>query len=214
MESHQIKFPQTTHYYTIGQPSKKIKQLFFVFHGYGQLASRIIRKFDQLDDRCLIVAPEGFSRFYWNESKGIVGASWMTKKDRLVEIEDYCNYLEYLYSYFTKQLSDDVQINLLGFSQGGATAVRWVERYRPKIDNLILWGAGFPMDLNYLPLKKYLSDIGVYLVYGKQDEYLTEERIDKHQGFTQQQELAFETIWFEGKHVIERSVLHQLVERL
>ena len=89
MQSHKIKFPCTAHYYTIGTPSDKIKRVFFVLHGYGQLASQIIHKFDAVMEDTLIVAPEGLSRFYWNESKGIVGASWMTKKDRLDEIEDY-----------------------------------------------------------------------------------------------------------------------------
>lgn len=214
MQSYQIKFPRTAHYYTLGTPSSSIKKLFFVFHGYGQLASRIIKKFDQLGDDCLIVAPEGFSRFYWKETQGIVGASWMTKVNRLEEIEDYCNYIEHLYHQYKNQLAEDVEINILGFSQGGATAVRWIERNRPKFNNLILWGAGFPTDLQYLSLKEYLSSKKIFLVYGRQDEYLSEKRLEAHDAFVKTQALNFEMVWFEGKHVIDRNVLHELVERL
>ena len=211
MEAHQLKFPRTAHYYTIGTPSEKTKQVFFVFHGYGQLASQIVHKFDQLGEEVVVVAPEGFSRFYWSEEKGIVGASWMTKQDRLSEIEDYCNYIEYLYHHYLNLLPSDVQINVLGFSQGGATAMRWVERNRPKIDHLILWGAAFPMDLNYLPMKAYLSSMKIYVVYGRQDQFITEERVQAHEEFTKAQELDFEMVWFEGKHVVDRKVLYDLV---
>lgn len=214
MQPHQIKFPKTAHYYSLGTASIHTKKFFIVLHGYGQLASHIIHKFNQFQEDCFIVAPEGFSRFYWNEQKGIVGASWMTKADRLVEIEDYCNYLEHLYNQYICQLPKEVEINILGFSQGGATAMRWIERNRPKFNNLILWGASFPMDLHYLPMKPYLEDKKIYVVYGKQDEYLSPERIQKHEAFTQEQELDFEMIWFEGKHVIDRAVLHDLVQRL
>jgi predicted esterase len=214
MQAHQIKFPRTAHYYTLGKPSKTTKKFFIVLHGYGQLASQIIHKFSDLEDDAFILAPEGFSRFYWNEKKGIVGASWMTKADRLSEIEDYCNYIEHLYYQYKNQLPEDVEINILGFSQGGATAVRWMERNHPKFDNLILWGAAFPTDLSYLPMKDYLQDKKLYVVYGKDDEYLSAERIKMHDMFTQQQELEFEMIWFEGKHVIDRTVLNELVQRL
>ncbi|MFT5647005.1 MAG: putative esterase [Aureispira sp.] len=214
MQAHQIKFPRTAHYCTLGKPSKSTKKFFIVLHGYGQLASQIIHKFRDLEADSFILAPEGFSRFYWNERKGIVGASWMTKADRLSEIEDYCNYIEHLYYQYKNQLSEDVEINILGFSQGGATAVRWIERNRPKFNNLILWGAAFPTDLSYLPMKDYLQNKKLYVVYGKDDEYLKAENIKMHDMFTQQQELEFEMIWFEGRHVIDRTVLHDLVGRL
>ena len=214
MQAHQIKFPRTAHYSTLGNPSKTTKKFFVLLHGYGQLASQIIHKFKGLETDTFVLAPEGFSRFYWNERKGIVGASWMTKADRLSEIEDYCNYIEHLYFYYKNQLAEDVEINILGFSQGGATAVRWIERNRPKFDNLILWGAAFPTDLAYLPMKDYLQNKKLYVVYGKDDPYLNAENIKTQDLFTQQQALEFEMIWFEGKHVIDRTVLKELVERL
>ncbi len=214
MQAHQIKFPRTAHYYTIGKPSAEIKKLIFVFHGYGQLASQIIHKFDAVGDDTLVVAPEGFSRFYWNEAKGIVGASWMTKKDRLSEIEDYCNYLEYLFHHFTNLVATDAKVVVIGFSQGGATAVRWLERNRPAINHLVLWGAAFPMDLNYLPMHSYLKNIETHLVYGTKDQYLSDERIKMHDLFTKQQQLSYSMIWFEGKHELDRTTLYQLLSSI
>jgi predicted esterase len=214
MQSHQIKFQRTARYYTLNSPSPSTKKIFFVFHGYGQLASHFIHKFDQLSKECLIVAPEGFSRFYWNEAKGLVGASWMTKENRLEEIEDYCNYIEHLYNDYRTKVPEDVQINILGFSQGGATAVRWIERNRPQFNNLILWGAAFPEDLQYIGMKEYLSDKGLHVVYGRQDPYITKESVNKQLLFTEQQELDIELTWFEGRHEIDRKVLDNLINRI
>lgn len=214
MQEHQIKFSKTAHYYTLGEPSANCKKVFFVLHGYGQLASRIIYKFDQLPPPYLIVAPEGFSRFYWNEKKGIVGASWMTKADRLNEIEDYANYIQHLYAHFIAQLPADVEINVLGFSQGGATAVRWIEKKQPLFHNLILWGAAFPEDLDYKSLQNYLQDKHLYVVHGRQDPYLSSEKINKHQAFCLDQGLDFEAIWFDGTHEIDRNILEQLIQKL
>ncbi|MCP4442443.1 MAG: phospholipase [Aureispira sp.] len=210
MNEHHIKFERTAHYYTLGEPNKEAKQFWLVCHGYGQLASRIIKKFNQLPN-AFILAPEGFSRFYWSEKDSLVGASWMTRKDRLSEIEDYCNYISQLYNSYKEQLADDVQINILGFSQGGATVVRWMERMQPDFDNLILWGAGFPPDLEYKPLHNYLENKKLWVVQGKTDHYLTEERLAKHEQFMKSQGLDCEEVWFDGGHEIDRAILNDLL---
>lgn len=213
MEVHQVKIPTTAHYYTIGIPSPNIKHIYFVLHGYGQLASQIIHKFDEVEPDTLIIAPEGLSRFYWNEQKGIVGASWMTKKDRIVEIQDYCDYLQYLYDKFIPLVHQDVVVNLLGFSQGGATAVRWLEQSNILVDNLILWGAGFPKDIDYLSNREYWGGLKKYVIIGKQDEYLTDERLGEQASFCKKQQLDYQPIWFEGKHEIPRTVLYPLIKQ-
>ena len=47
-------------------------------------------------DKNTIIAPEGLSRFYKNGFYGEVVSSWMTKEDRLNEINDYILYLDTL----------------------------------------------------------------------------------------------------------------------
>jgi predicted esterase len=213
MQPHQIKFPRTAHYCTSGTISENTKKFFIVFHGYGQLASHIIYKFKKVEEDVFVVAPEGASRFYWDEGKNIIGASWMTEKDREVEIEDFCNYIEYLYHFYKNQLPEDVEVNILGFSQGGATAVRWIERNRPNFKNLFLWGAGFPLDIKYIPMKEYLSDKSLHLVYGHHDPYVTEKRMDAQKILHREQGLQFEITWFDGDHEIVRDVLHDIIDK-
>ena len=176
-------------------------------HGYGQLASYMIYKFDQLEEGYSVVAPEGFSRFYWKEKKGIVGASWMTKQDRLSEIEDYTNYLQHLYEQFLAQVPKGTPVTVLGFSQGGATAARWLHRLQPDVQQVLLWGAGFPEDLDYSAQLDYWNSMDVRLVQGRQDEYLTQARYERQIAFLEGQGLKTQTRWYEGGHAIDRTVL-------
>ncbi len=214
-ESHSTRVERTAHYYTIGKPGPHIKKLWIVCHGYGQLASRIIQKFNDLDDgQTLIIAPEGLSRFYWQGVTGHVAASWMTKMDRLEEIADYTRYIKSLYELYTAQIAEDAKIILFGFSQGCATQCRWVMREFPKFDHLILWGGRFPEDLDYRPHQQYFANKDIHFLYGDEDQYITREFIDWQENFAKEQSLEYQTTKFKGKHVIDRAVLKELAERL
>ena len=216
MKSHKILFEKTAHYFTLGEPTHNTKYFWIVCHGYGQLASKIIYKFDDLDlSENFILAPEGLSRFYWNRAAPEpVGSSWMTKKDRLDEIADYTRFIKKLYSENLSQLNENVKIILLGFSQGCATQVRWIMREFPKIDHLVLWAGLLPEDLDYTPHQDYLSKIKKHWIYGTDDQFLTEKTISWHHEFMKEQKLEFETTIFEGKHKIERSILHDWFSKL
>src|SRR5258708_18756313 len=99
MQEHHIGVTRSARYFTLGDSSRGVGEVWFVCHGYGQLASRFLEKLRVLDDgRRYLVAPEGLSRFYLSESptERRVGASWMTREHRLAEIEDYVRYLHAL----------------------------------------------------------------------------------------------------------------------
>ena len=216
MKSHKVLFEKTAHYFTLGEANKETKYFCLVTHGYGQLASRFIYKFDQLDlTENFILAPEGLSRFYWKRSApNPVGASWMTKENRLDEIADYTRYIKKLYEEYKSQMSADVKIIMLGFSQGCATQMRWITREFPDFDHLILWAGLLPEDLDYTPHQDYFSKKNLKWVYGNEDEFLKEKHITWHQQFMQEQSLDLESIEFAGKHVIDRKILKEVFEKI
>lgn len=216
MKSHKILFEKTAHYFTLGEANKSTKYFWLVTHGYGQLASKFIYKFDQLDlHESFVLAPEGLSRFYWNRSApNPVGSSWMTKENRLDEIADYTRYIKQLYHEYLSQMSNDVKIILLGFSQGCATQIRWITHEFPQFDHLILWAGLLPEDLDYLPHQAYFSSKNLIWVHGNNDEFLKEKHINWHHEFMKEQNLDFETVEFEGKHVIDRKVLNDIFEKI
>ena len=211
IQAHKLTISKTAHYYSLGQPGKHIRELWIVCHGYGQLASDIITELSILDNgKRYIVAPEGLSRFYWGGFVGPVAASWMTSKDRLDEIADYSNYLTQLLNLIRSELPKPVKVILLGFSQGTATQCRWIIQHHPSFDQLILWAGLIPEDIDYQPHLSYLKDKPIYFVYGKQDRFLTAERLQAHQGLINEQKLAVQQIAFDGKHKIDPEVLDNL----
>ena len=82
--SHHLSVEKTARYFTMGEGKANCQYLWIVLHGYGQLASSVIKRFKTLDpDKHFVLAPEGLSRFYWGEGfGGKAVASWMTSEDR------------------------------------------------------------------------------------------------------------------------------------
>jgi predicted esterase len=213
MQHHKIKVEKTAHYYTHGQLAEQTKYLWFVTHGYGQLASHIIRKFEGFDaDEHMVVAPEALNRFYWNMRDNIVGANWMTKQDRLDDIADYSAYLSTVFNQFAAHISPNTRVILLGFSQGCATQIRWILRGMPAFHQLIMWGGILPEDIDYKPFTHYFSDKKLHFVCGDNDEFINQERIDWHIEFANAQGLDVIYHPFVGKHEILTAKLQSIFE--
>src|SRR6266550_3439645 len=133
VSEHHLSVARTARYYTLGEPGAT--EVWFVCHGYGQLAGRFLRRFEPIADGSrLVVAPEGLNRFYVGSGEHRdqpVGATWMTREDRLNEIADYVKYLDAVYADVFGGKPTAARVRALGFSQGAATASRWVARARP-----------------------------------------------------------------------------------
>src|SRR5690606_1685146 len=138
-----------------------------------------IKKFDVLNDGShLIVAPEGLSRFYLEGFSGKVGATWMTREERETDIQNYLTYLETLaISIVNQTAAANLSITLLGFSQGAATASRWMTETSLTISRFILWGGIFPPDLNQEKAREKLLTSKNYLVVGNKDTFFRASRI-------------------------------------
>ena len=188
-------------------------RIWIVLHGYGQLAPFFIRKFQVLESSNLILAPEGLHRFYLKGSAGRVGASWMTKEDRLTDISNYQNYLGNLI-LSTHNSHPDKEIVLLGFSQGAATASRVFSAHHTLINTLVLWSSVFPPDMDYEIDAKALNSSNVFMIYGDDDEYYSIEDFRKHAEEIKSHGIKLTTIEFEGPHNILADPLLQLEDQL
>ena len=187
---HHITVARTARYAAVGAPGAA--ELWVVCHGYRQLARRFIREFQGIAGaERRIVAPEGLSRFYLDEEGGPhgpearVGATWMTREDRIAEIDDYVAYLDALAERESEQTDVGVRVSgpgrsritALGFSQGTATVARWAVQGRTRIDRLILWGGGLPHDLDVAAARERLQGVRVALVYGAEDPFVRAEAV-------------------------------------
>ena len=137
-------------YFLSQKPHAQIDEVWIVLHGYGQLANSFLNWFNPIFSKNkLFISPEGLHRFYWQGFNGKVAASWMTKEDRLDDIKDYVIYLNNILDHIKPQLSANTFYHLLGFSQGAATACRWLDLGSIELHSLTLWGGTFPDDIDY-----------------------------------------------------------------
>ena len=212
MKEQLITTDYTARYYTLGKINEDPRQeVWVVLHGYGQLAQYFIRKFEPLlQDDVYVVAPEGLSLFYLQGTEGRVGATWMTSEFRVHAINNYLVYLQKLYQNLGLQ---NKRVVLFSFSQGGATLIRWVVKYRLSFYKMIVWAGGFPSDVDPVASREVFLHQSIYYVYGDQDQYITAERFAD-------QELLFERfgfrpkiVRFAGGHSVDPLVLRQLQQK-
>jgi predicted esterase len=211
MNEHHLTVRRNARYFTLGMPGREI---WFVLHGYGQLAARFLSGFEPINDGSrLIVAPEALSRFYVDHADRKVGASWMTREDRLAEIADYVPYLDAVFQDALGSVErSGVTVHVLGFSQGAATGSRWVAQGAVVPDRLILWGGEVPPDL---PLDRSesrdrLSRVRLTLVVGSRDEFVTPKVLARDTGRLDAAGVRYSVVRYEGGHEIDAKVLGQL----
>ena len=216
MNEKNITVNKTARYFILGESGDQINSIWFICHGYGQLASYFLRNFEVLNNgKNLLVAPEGLHRFYLKGYSDRVGASWMTKEDRLNDIKDYINFLDALYQEVISPFKGrKVKINVLGFSQGAATVSRWVAHKSFKPDNLILWSGAFPKDLPLEADFALFNSFKTLFIIGDQDEFINPSQAEEEENMLKQKGIPFELIKFNGKHEINTKVLKDIAEKI
>lgn len=208
---HKLVISTTARYFSHGNP--EAKNLIVALHGYGQLASYFIQKFQFLDPKkYFVIAPEGLHRFYLNGTSGRVGASWMTKENREDDIKNYLTYLNTLVQEICSKNQFEKKI-LIGFSQGGATASRLIGSGLQNFEGFLLWAAVFPPDMNRLEMGKFSSTKN-YLVIGNEDPYYSAEAIVHEQEKLKETGMKFEVMHFNGKHTIHAETLKNILDEI
>jgi len=210
-----LEVQRTARYYTLGSAADA-RDVWFVLHGYGQLARRFLRHFRPIAvPERLLIAPEALNRYYSEYEPGYhrpdahVGATWMTREDRLHEITDYVRYLDQLYAEILAPPSfGNARRVLLGFSQGAATAARWAALGQAGFDRVILWGGFPPPELARGPA--LFRDAGLTVVFGRTDAYASAARVQAESAVLAAAGVTHRLCWFEGGHEIDADTLAEL----
>lgn len=210
-----MRVPRTARYWASGDPAAAT-DLWIILHGYGQLASELLTSAAALGGGGrLVVAPEALSRFYAAPAEGGshaeagVGASWMTREDREHEIEDYVSYLDALLSRVMAPLNGRPRVHLLGFSQGVATAARWVAAGGVRPATLVLWGSLPPADLDEAGRRRFRG-LDVRLVHGTRDRLVSPDALQATVGRLRRDGAEVSVHTFEGGHRLDDQVLAAL----
>lgn len=212
MKENHLLTQKTARYYTLGELNTHTRHVWFVLHGFGQLAGKFIKEFEPLlAPGVFIIAPEALNHFYLKGPGGEVGATWMTKEDRLNEIKDYVNYLDDVYELFDLEQYPETKITALGFSQGSSTVSRWVNATQHRIDTLICYAGEvgaevFPIN-EHSPLRRTEN----HYMYGTRDEFFPLELI-REAAKGKYSEMNFTIHEFEGGHQIKPELLKPLLD--
>jgi len=215
---HHIQVGRTARYYTIGEPGPETRDVWFVCHGYGQLAGDFIRELEPIAEASrLIVAPEALSRYYlrteptFHSAEAKAGATWMTREDRDSDIADYVAYLDALYDeIFARVQRENASVTVLGFSQGGATANRWLTRGRARADRLIMWGALLAGDSDLNQAATFFRNVQLTIVYGTRDQFAGEGMIADYEKLLREKNIPYELVTLDGGHRMDREALKKL----
>ena len=207
-----ISISKTARFYTYGNP-KTAKRVWLVLHGYGQLAKYFIKNFEHLNpDEHFVVAPEGLYRFYLNGFSGRVGATWMTKEARLDDIADYVNFLNQVYETTIQPiLTENKSFICFGFSQGVATASRWIAYGKHKPHKAIFWAGSFPPDLEPVEAEKSFETIQTLCCTGDEDPFVNESHVEETKKHLAALNINADWITYSGAHSIPKSELDRII---
>jgi predicted esterase len=206
LKKNHIQVTKTARYFTLGELNEHTLEVWFVLHGYAQLASDFMKDFEGLDNGTrFIVAPEGLNKFYAKGFGGKPAATWMTSEDRETEIIDYINYLNTLYQSLNIPLH--IKVTVLGFSQGVATASRFIHHTQQKVDAFIIYAGEIASEL-INPISTPISKLPITYITGKTDPFITPEKQQKI--YDLMNHLDAKIIEFSGGHEIKKEVLLRL----
>ena len=211
-EEKHISYTTTNTYSTLNTLNENTKNVWIVFHGIGFLSKYFLKYFKGLPkEENYIIAPQAPAKYYLNKDFKHVGASWLTKENKIMETKNVLSYMDNLYAL--EKIPDHCQLIILGFSQGVSIATRWVAKSEISFDQLILYAGGIPEELTPEDFKFSESkNSKIKLVIGNKDEFITEARLKKEQ---EKVDSLFcgraQFIKFEGGHEIKMEVLNNLV---
>ena len=213
---------RTGRYAMAGAEPAAASRIWFALHGYGQLATRFLRPFEGLipADTC-VVAPEGLSRFYLESPRADgshmqrIGATWLTRESRDTEIEDVRLWLDRVHdevvgeSLRARGVSPSTAV--LGFSQGVATAMRWVASGHVRPRCFVAWAGGLAHDVAEDDFRARLIGADTVLVAGLRDSFATEEARAKVRADFAQYHAAPREISYDGEHHLDSATLVELL---
>ena len=98
-EEKTVSYTTTNTYQTLNTFTQKTEVIWMVCHGLGHLTKYFLNHFEKLDpEKHYIIAPQAPSKYYQDKRYKYVGASWLTRENTDIEIENVLNYLDQVYT--------------------------------------------------------------------------------------------------------------------
>ncbi|GGW64342.1 putative esterase [Winogradskyella epiphytica] len=206
----EITYTTSNSYSTLNKLTEKTNTVWFVCHGMGYLSRYFLRYFKTLNsEENYIIAPQAPSKYYI-QPKMHVGANWLTRDNTASGTENIINYFDAVLE--AENLPDDINLVVLGYSQGVSVAMRYLAKRKLQCSQLVLHSGGIPKELIAEDFEYLSKNTKVKLIYGTEDEYLNKERIEqesKRVGEIFGDRITI--IPFKGKHEVNVELIENLI---
>ena len=168
------------------------------FHGYAEPAEMQLDRLRIIpgSERWTIVAVQGLHRFYNRRDQQVI-ASWMTRQDRELAMDDNRAYIAAVVDTVWTAQSASGGAVFTGFSQGVAMAFRAATASNRPIAGVIAVGGDVPPELD----RGMLARLGhVLICRGVGDEWYTTEKFEADQTRLRGAGLVVTALEFDGGH--------------
>ena len=207
----EISYKSTNSYSTLNNLTEATKNVWFVCHGMSYLSRYFLKYFKDLDsEENYIIAPQAQGKYYIPPAYKHVGASWLTKENTLRETENVMRYFDAVLE--AEHIPADKNLIVLGYSQGVSVAMRYIAKRQLQCKQLVLMSGGIPKELVVNDFKFLEGKAKISMIYGTQDEFLNEERMQNESNRVI--ELFgnnVNIVPFDGKHVVNVELINTLV---
>lgn len=206
MNEKQVSYRSTNTYSTLNEITDKTENVWMVFHGIDYLSRYFLKYFRHLNqEKNYIIAPQAPSKYYLNGKYEHVGASWATKENTELEIQNVLSYLDKLYEQ--EGLKNANNLVLFGYSQGVSIVTRWIARRKIKCSKLILNSGRLPNELKPEDFA-FLEDTEISFIYGTEDPFVNKEFLDSEEKRIRElfpNNLTF--VPFDGGHEVNKEII-------
>lgn len=214
MSKHFLEVGQRQRVDVLGDLDDNTTDVWIALHGYGQLVEYFQRHFRGLVTPArAFVFPQGAHKFYLQGTDGRVGASWMTKEDRLIDIDNQRLFLNGV-CHWAELKAPKARFHMVGFSQGVATGMRFLGHSRIHFHSLLAWAGSWPPDLDENSQKATL-DVEMSAWFGTVDPFIDEAK--KQERITHYKEnygIAPDVGLYVGAHTFDSDILAKEIARL
>ncbi|WP_418638912.1 alpha/beta hydrolase [Winogradskyella sp.] len=206
----EISYTSTNSYSTLNTLTERTKTVWLVCHGMGYMSRYFLKYFKGLNaEDNYIIAPQAPSKFYI-QPKMHVGANWLTRDNTEAGMENIVNYIDAVLE--VEKIPEGVNLIVFGYSQGVSVAMRYIAKRQLQCDQLVLHSGEIPKELTAKDYKYLSKDTKVKLMYGTEDEYLDEQRIQLESARATDlfgDKVSF--MPFKGTHVVNVEFIEKLV---
>lgn len=180
------------------EPGNPGRLLLAGFHGYAEVAEAELKRLQSIEGSSAwtLVSIQALHRFYRGRSSDVV-ASWMTRQDRDLAIQDNIAYTLRVLDAALADHGAASRLVLSGFSQGVAMAYRTACSLPQPPSGVIALAGDVPPELNSTTLSRIPAAL---IGRGVRDEWYTDEKLQTDESRLREAGVTVQVARFDGAH--------------